>query len=348
MTKLLFIVPLFFFCGDSFKAQSAIDYSVEYNHETDSVFSKEGRAVLIRDLPKENISLTLVRGKVMTDDGSIPPKTQIRIYSLDSSEELKYVYNPDPTNGTYLFILPPGQNYTMMVESDGYETYTKVIQVPSQTQYYQLQQTVYLHKDKTLQKTIGIEDHFIKADVKNLDSTSKEDVLVQFIEKMITSSDTHTLKHLDQYLQNELHGDTKYFSSLSQIIEKIIENSDFTMLQNLEKISRDAEHAEADLVLYFSSNNAELTNEHINLLNAYMKTLPTYAVLDISGHSDFIGSSLSKYLIASLRSKSVSDFIDIHYPDFSDQYTVNIKSDSEPLKEQSLEKNRRVEIRVLK
>jgi outer membrane protein OmpA-like peptidoglycan-associated protein len=335
---------LFFLSKSPLKAQ----YIGSYSSTSDSLITKDGQSIFIPDLQKENVPLTLVRGKVLTDDGSIPPKTQIRIFTLGSSEELKYVYNPNPSDGTYLFILPPGQNYTMMVESEGYETYTKLIKVPTQTQYYQLQQTVYLHKDKTLRKTIGVEDYFTNTEIKNTDSISKEDLLVRFIEKIISSSDTQTLKHLDQYLQNDIQGDTKYFSSLSHVIEKVIANSDLIMLQNLEKITRSVDPKEADLILYFSSNDAVLSQEHISLLKTYLTSISEDAMLDISAHSDVLGSTLSKYLISSLRAKSVTDFIDTTYPHLTSHYTVNIKSDSEPIEGQSLEKNRRVEIRVIR
>jgi len=68
-----------------------------------------------------------------------------------------YVYDPDPQTGNYLIILPPGKNYDLIIESEGYLPYTLNINVPNQTYFYELYQKINLKLIKQFDVVVGQE-----------------------------------------------------------------------------------------------------------------------------------------------------------------------------------------------
>lgn len=303
-------------------------------------------------LPKDNIPLTLIKGRVLSEEGDIPPKTQIRVYDVEANQELKYVYNPNPENGDYLLIFPPNKNYNMVIEAEGYKSHTINIHVPEQSYYYQLQQTIFLRKDKASKNAIEVNNLFDDNIQRRDQELSREENLLNMIEKIISTVDTQALRNLDEYIAASSSNETRYYTSLVFLIEKVIEKGDLEMLDHLENMTKDPDPVKPDLQLYFSSNSAILTPESTDRLRHFLNTLSPNSKLEISGHSDNLGTTLSKYVIASLRVQSVTQFMETVNPLLLKSVVAKVKSDREPIissnAEEGLEKSRRVEIRILK
>lgn len=91
------------------------------------------------------IPLILVKGVVKKEDpGEF--KVSISIIDKKTNKPEDFVYNPNPATGKYLLILPPGKNYDMVVEAENYQPYVVNINIPDQTEFYELYQEIILRK----------------------------------------------------------------------------------------------------------------------------------------------------------------------------------------------------------
>ena len=121
---------------------------------------KGGQDIYYFEMPahEANIPLTLIKGKILVDeDGLKPVPTSIKVVDVDANREVQYVYSPDPATGKYLIILPPGKNYDLIVESEGYLPYTVNINLPNQQYFYELYQEIVLRPIRQFDVTVGQE-----------------------------------------------------------------------------------------------------------------------------------------------------------------------------------------------
>ena len=111
------------------------------------------------DLPEEeaNIPLTMIKGKVLAGVDSLPVPTKIRVVDVETNQRVEYVYNPDPVTGNYLIIFPPGKNYDLIIESEGYMPYAINVNIPNQTYFYELYQLIYLNPITQFDVLVGQE-----------------------------------------------------------------------------------------------------------------------------------------------------------------------------------------------
>ena len=121
---------------------------------------KGGQDIYYFEMPahESNIPLTLIKGRILVGDEELKPvPTTIKVVDVDANREVQYVYSPDPTTGKYLIILPPGKNYDLIVESEGYLPYTVNINLPNQQYFYELYQEITLKPIKQFDVTVGQE-----------------------------------------------------------------------------------------------------------------------------------------------------------------------------------------------
>jgi outer membrane protein OmpA-like peptidoglycan-associated protein len=111
------------------------------------------------DMPANaaNIPLTMIKGKILNADTGKPMPTKIYLVDNETNKKLDFVYDPDPTTGNYLIILPPAKNYDMVIESEGFLPYTLNINVPNQDYFYELYQMIYLKTIKQFDVVVGQE-----------------------------------------------------------------------------------------------------------------------------------------------------------------------------------------------
>jgi outer membrane protein OmpA-like peptidoglycan-associated protein len=110
------------------------------------------------DMPNENTSaLTMLKGKILEAETGKPIPTKIYLLDNETNQKLDFVYNPNPTTGAYLIILPPAKNYDMVIESEGYLPYTLNINIPNQTYFYELFQLIQLKTIKQFDVLVGQE-----------------------------------------------------------------------------------------------------------------------------------------------------------------------------------------------
>ncbi|WP_375578857.1 OmpA family protein [Marivirga tractuosa] len=118
-----------------------------------------GQDIYIFDMPEKyaNIPLTMLKGKITAGEERQPVPTKIKLVDNENNTKVDYVYDPDPETGNYLIILPPGKNYDLIIESDGYLPYTLNINVPNQTYFYELYQRINLNLIKQFDVVVGQE-----------------------------------------------------------------------------------------------------------------------------------------------------------------------------------------------
>ncbi|NJM93679.1 MAG: hypothetical protein HC842_02570 [Cytophagales bacterium] len=113
-------------------------------------------------MPEEaaNIPLTMIKGRILAEQpGSepAPVATEIKVVDNETSEKVQFVYNPNKLTGNYLIIFPPGKNYDMIIESQGFMPYTLNINIPNQTYFYELYQEIILKSIKQFDVLVGQE-----------------------------------------------------------------------------------------------------------------------------------------------------------------------------------------------
>lgn len=300
----------------------------------------------MQKFPRENISLTLVKGRVVSEDTQNIPTVQIRVYEAASHRELKYVYNPNYRSGSYLLILPPGKSYQMEVDAQGYELFTKEIRVPAQAQFYQLKQEIRLKKSQQ-GKSLAVEvyNSFDIDAGASLSLEDREKKLLEILEGIIQQEDTLALKNVDQFIENKDPQKSKKYQQLLDLVENAFKKQDLKALELIE--SRDNLSTQPRINLFFPSNGSSLDQEQKDSISLFLRTFSEISQWLIVGHSDHIGTPVSKYVISSLRAQSVAECIDaLHFSGL--YYSLVIKGDQEPLVDFQLQSdvssNRRVEI----
>ena len=111
------------------------------------------------DMPEQdrNIPLTMIKGRVLAGENQLPVKTTIKVVDNQTGKKLDYVYSPDPETGNYLIIFPPGRDYDMIVQAEGYLPYAINIHIPNQDYFYELYQQVFLRPVKQFDVVVGQE-----------------------------------------------------------------------------------------------------------------------------------------------------------------------------------------------
>jgi outer membrane protein OmpA-like peptidoglycan-associated protein/Tol biopolymer transport system component len=118
-----------------------------------------GQDIYTFEMPEQyaNIPLTMLKGKITAGPDKKPVPTRIKLVNNEDNTKVDYVYDPDPRTGNYLIILPPGKNYDLIIESEGYLPYTLNINVPNQTYFYELYQRINLNLIRQFDVVVGQE-----------------------------------------------------------------------------------------------------------------------------------------------------------------------------------------------
>jgi outer membrane protein OmpA-like peptidoglycan-associated protein len=185
-----------------------------------------------------------------------------------TNQKLDYVYHPDIQNGNYLVILPPNKNYDMIIESEGFLPYTLNIDVPNQTEFYELYQKIYLKTLRQFDVIVGQQ-----VEVKNAFYNAHEDQVDDFRrahEAALIESDS-----IDVY---ELMGDLieagdqagiDYILSLI-LMANPIDNVDFDVKENPEM--------QLATRMYYYDESDESKFEKKTVDNQVIYSLPTMYV----------------------------------------------------------------------
>ena len=258
-----------------------------------------------------SIPLTMIKGFIYCEDISKPLKAVIKVYDKDDNKVVKYVYNPEPSSGRYIMILPPGKDYIMVVKAEGFYPYVLEIHVPPQSYFYELYQEIMLkpvllnYNSDTLGEKIFVKnmfydtDKFFKSDTNDIKSISKAknyDVLLNIVHDIVSLSDSLGVEYLsdtynkeNEQQQNRLHEKyvrDKKLDRLMNLVKKAIETTDTTLLKKIDENTAYKDEQE-DVVYYVSQGDSALLKKVV-IGNDTIYTARVIKMKNVDGTRDII------------------------------------------------------------
>lgn len=232
---------------------------------------KGGQDIYTFDMPEEdrNLPLTMIKGQVLAGENKKPVKTVIKVVDNETGKKIDYVYNPDPETGNYLIIFPPGRDYDMIVQAEGYLPYAININIPNQDYFYELYQQVFLRAVKQFDVVVGQE-----VQVKNAFYDTKQPLhhdLKKVKESKLVQEDS-----IDVYGMMETvigAGDTDAYEYLLELM---------FATNPIEEVDFDAagEQVEVAEVVYYYEENDKTQLEAKKVGSQVIYTLPTFYVAE--------------------------------------------------------------------
>ncbi len=199
---------------------------------------------------QDNIPLTMIKGSIKAGVPLKPHKAKIKVYDNETKERIKYAYSPDEYTGKYLMIFPPGHNYDIYIEADGFLPQLVNVYVPEQKYFYELYQEIILEsieiKNQRVGENLRIRNTFYdiyktplgdslivnvsEEDQKNYDH------LLQLIGDIIYQTDSIGVENLDKMVSTKTQStNDKNYSKLFDLIGEAIENTDSLSLAALDQ-----------------------------------------------------------------------------------------------------------------
>lgn len=257
------------------------------------------------DMPEEdaNIPLTMVKGRILAGEELIPVPTEIKVIDKETSKKVQYVYNPNRETGNYLIIFPPGKDYDMIIESEGYMAYTININIPNQTYYYELYQEINLkpikHFDVVVGQEVAVKNVFFDTGKEVVMSVRKanEAMLIQndsldlfeMMDAIIGASDSVALNYLLDLMYNSNPIDSVDFNKYETEMEaaKRVYYYDESDTSRLEVHEVDGELIYSLPTLFVAEENAKRLKKEEKKI-AYDKKLlePVYKIYFDAGRSE--------------------------------------------------------------
>ncbi|MEM6841814.1 MAG: OmpA family protein [Bacteroidota bacterium] len=234
---------------------------------------KGGQDIYYFEMPEHeaNIPLTLIKGRILAGENDPKPiPTVIKVVDVEAKQKLDYVYSPSAGSGNYLIILPPGKNYDLIIESEGYLPYTVNVNIPNQTNFYELYQEIILRPIKQFDVIVGQEISVKNAffDTKN----TKEKSVRVANEALLVQNDSLDLFDMMEAIISSNDGEA--YDYLLDLMYKTnpIENVDFSAL--------DSEKMETAGVSYYYDETGEDNLVAKKVGNETVYTLPTFFVTE--------------------------------------------------------------------
>ncbi|MFA0960721.1 OmpA family protein [Roseivirga sp. BDSF3-8] len=214
-----------------------------------------------------NIPMTLIKGQILAGESLEPVPTKIKVIDKSTNTKVDYVYDPDPETGYYLIIFPPGKNYDMIIEAEGYMPYTVNVNIPNQNYFYELYQRIYLKPIVQFDEMVGQE-----VSVKNafFDTKTNADVNPRAAnEAMLIEKDSIDVYELMESIIAA--NDTAAYDYLMDLMYKTNPVSDIDFDAKSDLIET------ADIVYYYEENDPEDLEMRI-VDNDTIMSLPTFFV----------------------------------------------------------------------
>ncbi|MBK7668250.1 MAG: PD40 domain-containing protein [Sphingobacteriaceae bacterium] len=87
--------------------------------------------------------LTLIKGTIIDESGK-PAKNAVITITDNETEQIVGIYTANTKTGTFLFILTPEKNYNITYQADNHLFYSENMEIPKESNYYELKRTVKL------------------------------------------------------------------------------------------------------------------------------------------------------------------------------------------------------------
>ncbi|WP_072159054.1 OmpA family protein [Persicobacter sp. CCB-QB2] len=273
------------------------------------------------DMPEQeaNIPLTMLKGKIVGEDGK-PIKTSIKMVNRKTQESVDFVYDPNPNTGNFLIILPPGQNYDMIIESEGFMPYTINVNIPNQTYFYELYQMIQLKSIKQFGVLVGQE-----VSVKNKFYDVEQEVNSMIDQKLFKESQLVQNDSLDMYEMMDLIVASEDEVAMDYLLDLAFKVKPVDLIN----FDQETEKMEVAKRRYFFD---ESTTEHLErkvVDGQEIFTLPTLSVAEESKKQKAQKAQpkvLQSTFEASLLNKQHQVFFQVGSSEMEDKYKPELQS----------------------
>lgn len=306
-----------------------------------------GQDIYFLGIPEEQgiVPLTMMKGKILAGVPAKPLRTKIKVVDKETQEIIKDVYNPNAKTGDYLIIFPPGKNYDMIIEAEGYKPYLVNIHVPNQNYFYELYQEILLNpvvgkNGEVVGQEISVKNAFYDVE-KEGDAKTKQNnaEIYALMGNIMSVADSAALNALldvaysdpvdmKAIAMNEPSAGERYmFSDDSGKLVPFVVGKDtlYTMAavntnDPVKKaVNAKKEHITKQTVLkpnqiyivYFDTDKTNLKSDAMPELEKvydFLKKNPSFGV-SISGHTDNVGTKERNQLISENRAKEVAKYM---------------------------------------
>jgi len=159
----------------------------------------------------EEKALTVMTGQFSIGDGSgtVPENAQI-IVSDNETGDIVGIYMPNEKTGKYLFILPPGKNYNVTYEAQGYLFKSENLLVPKNSSFSMIKKEIKLAPIKANQ-SIVLNNVFFEFDSGKLTADSKTE-----LEKLFALLKVNSTMRVEISGHTDSKGTKSYNSKLSK------------------------------------------------------------------------------------------------------------------------------------
>jgi len=93
---------------------------------------------------RKEIPLTLMKGVVNNESGNVAKNVEITVTDNETGQVVG-IYHTNSKTGQFLFILTPGKNYNITYEGDGALFYSENMDIPKNSNYYEINRAVSLN-----------------------------------------------------------------------------------------------------------------------------------------------------------------------------------------------------------
>lgn len=262
------------------------------------------RITFLEDIMNKNVAL--VKGIVKDEKGN-PVGAKITVKNK-ATGELTGTYESNSSTGKYLISLPSGKNYEIIAEAEGYVTYTESLDIAYKNDYQEIPKDIVLKSKNAFMfgRVVDEGNNGITADIEVIDNATN-----QVLGRHKTNPDgsfrlsVPTGKnygvvfskpgYLFQSVNAEIPDSVGYEKDLGTIMLQKVDVGKKIVLNNI----------------FFDFNKATLRQESLSELDRAVSLLNNMVSLEIeiSGHTDNVGSQSYNQRLSEARAKSVVDYL---------------------------------------
>lgn len=262
------------------------------------------RITFLEDIMNKNVAL--VKGIVKDEKGN-PLGSKITVKNK-ATGEIVGTYESNSSTGKYLVSLPSGKNYEIIAEAEGYVTYTETLDIAYKNDYQEIPRDIVLKSKSAFMfgKVVDENNNGITAEIEVVDNSTN-----QTMGRYKTNPDgsfrltVPTGKnygvvftkpgYLFQSVNAEIPDSVGYEKDLGNIMLQKVDVGKKIVLNNI----------------FFDFNKATLRQESLSELDRAVTLMNnmTSLQIEISGHTDNVGSKSYNQKLSEARAKAVVDYL---------------------------------------
>jgi outer membrane protein OmpA-like peptidoglycan-associated protein len=262
-------------------------------------------------------SLTLFKGRVLDENTKLPLSAELVLYDAETKERVSSFYSNSET-GRFLISLTDGRSYEIVVESSGYPKYTEEIYVAKSSGYQEIEKDIFLSKTAT---DIAISSNTIFKG-RTLDAITEQpveaNIVLSDINRNIEITTFKSDKNTGSFSITLMPGNNYSITVEAPGYLFHSENFDIPARAAYQEIEKDIYMNQfaigTSIVLrniFFDFDKSTLRTQSISELERLLKLLNDMPNLkiEISGHTDNIGTALYNKGLSERRAKVVVEYL---------------------------------------